>query len=163
MKFKDLNEVDYLTYKADFILTVNKGVEYIDQAMYDLKIRGITYDMAFDMILKYIESNTMIIDDKIIEELFDTLYKHYEITNTDDTIYIELLKCYINEDIENHDVKNIYSDDFIERAPLVFHILFAPYYLNVLIERTEDIEEINRINEKVKGFLAEFKKRNERV
>lgn len=163
MRFKDLNEIDYLTYKADFILNVNRGVEYIDQAMCDLKTRNVSFDVAFEIILRYIESNTLVIGNDVIEALFDSLYKYYEKSDTDDRIYIDLLECYINGDIENYEVDNIYTDDFINRAPLSFNMLFAPYYLNVLVERTEDIEEINRINEKVKNFIVEFKNRNGRL
>lgn len=162
MEFKDLNEIDSLTIKADFILNVSQGVEKIDQAIFNLKDNGISYEDAFDMVLKYIEANKITVTDEMIDQLFKSLYNKYEIYNADNKIYSQLLKCYINGDIENYEIANIYTEEFINKSSLTFNMLFAPYYLNVLIERIENLEEINRMNAILKNLIAEFRKQKNR-
>jgi hypothetical protein len=68
----------------------------------------------------------------------------------------------MNEDIENYNVVELFNDDFIKIANLDFLVLFASYYLNVLIERSENIDEINRVNVILKNALMEYKQKQGR-
>ena len=66
MNFNDLNEVMKLTYKADFIKTINQDPSSIKVCFCELRDQGMmTFEEAFDMIIKYIETRKMTITDKV--------------------------------------------------------------------------------------------------
>lgn len=163
MNFNDLNEVMKLTYKADFIKTINQDPNSIKGCFFELRDQGLmTFEEAFDMVVKYIETRKMTITDKVIEDLFNGCYEVYEVFSAHLPTYIELSKCYIHEDREASIIGELLNDNFIEEADSYFSMMISSYYLKVLVERSEDIEEISRINELLKKQVSIFKSRTGR-
>ncbi len=158
MNFEDLNAVENLTHKADFLAKISKDPASAKQALIDLKNNcKLSYDEVFLMIVRYIESKRFTVSDQLIEDLINYSYEVYEVQPVYAANYIELSKCYTHEKIEHYNIKELYTDDFIKCATVYFNMMFASYYLNVLIERTEDLEEINRVNAILKESISKFK------
>ena len=163
MKFEDLNDVVKLTYKADFIKTINENPESIKKSFVALRDLGLmTFEEAFDMVIKYIETKKMTITDKVIEDLFTGCYEVYEELPMYLLSYIELSKCYVNEDRDVDSIKELFTDEFIEKTNSYFNMMIASYYLNLLVERSDDMEELSRINNLLKGQIAAFKSKTGR-
>lgn len=163
MKFEDLNDVMKLTYKADFIKSINKDPNSIKQCLFDLRDLGImTFEEAFDMIVRYIETRKMTITDKVVEDLFTGCYEVYGQLTMHLSTYIELSKCYINEDRDIDTIRELFTDRFIEETDFYFNMMIASYYLNLLVERSDDIEEISRVNTLLKKQIAIFKSKTGR-
>lgn len=163
MKFEDLGEVMKLTYKADFIKAINKSPESIKSCFVNLKDNGLmTFDEAFDMVIRYIESRKMTITDKVIEDLFTYCYEVYEELPMNLTNYIELSKCYVSEDSDVDTIRELFTDEFIEKTDFYFNMMIASYYLNLLVERSDDVEEISRVNSLLKDQITVFKRKTGR-
>lgn len=163
MKFEDLNDVMKLTYKADFIKSINKDPNSIKQCLFDLRDLGLmTFEEAFDMIVRYIETRKMTITDKVVEDLFTGCYEVYGQLTMNLSTYIELSKCYINEDRDIDTIRELFTDKFIEETDFYFNMMIASYYLNLLVERSDDIEEISRVNTLLKKQIAIFKSKTGR-
>ena len=157
MDFRDLNDMDLLTIKSDFILDICNQANDIQKNLELFKNAGMEYDAVFKMVLKTIEALKLRLADGVIKRIFIHMNEVFNVEDENVNVYVELLNCYIKCDIENYDLKNIYTDEFAENAHLDFNMLFAPYYLNILIERYGDMDEINRMNKIVKNTIMQFK------
>lgn len=164
MNFEDLNAMEFLVHKADFLTRITKDPTLVKQALVDLRNNSkLTFDEVFNIIIKYIETKKVTITDQLIEDLIKYSFEVYEVKSVFIDNYINLSKCFVNENIELYNVKELFNENFIKYATLYFNIMFASYYLNVLIERTYDIDEINRISCLLKDSIAEFKLKTGRV
>jgi hypothetical protein len=54
-------------------------------------------------------------------------------------------------------LKEVYTNEFANNTTIEFNMLFAPYYLQVLVERFGDIDEINRVNNILKDAIKQYK------
>ena len=157
MDFKDLNELNFLTIKTDFLLDISNKGENIKERLLAFKAMDMTYDEIFRLILKSIESLKGRLVDGIIPKLLLTLNEIFNIENDMINVYIELLNCYVKCDIENYNLEELYNDEFANKACVEFNMLFAPYYLNVLVDRYGELNEISRVNNILKNTIEEFK------
>lgn len=157
MDFKDLNEINFLSVKTDFLLDIREQGENISKNLNLIYELGIDYNTVFKMVLRAIEMLKGELSYNIIETMILDMNKIYKIEDEKACKYIDLLECYSRCDIEKYDLKNIYTDDFANNAILEFNMMFAPYYLNMLIERYGDIDEINRVNCILKNTISQFK------
>lgn len=166
MNFDNFDEVVKLTYKADFIKAINESPELIKEYFSRLKDKtAMTFEESFNMVVKYIETRKLTITDKVIEDLFTGCYELYErlpMQSTQLITYIELSKCYIHEDRDIETIKELFSDKFIEEADFYFTMMISSYYLNLLVERSDDMKEIVRINDLLKQQVAIFKSKTGR-
>lgn len=156
MDFKDFNEIDFLTIKTDFILEISDGAKNINNVLINIKNMNIDYETIFITALKAIETLRGRIEEETVEKVILAIEDVYE-TNNDVSNYINLLKCYSEYNTETYDLKELYSDDFAKNAFVEFNVMFASYYLSVLIDRYGDINEINRINHILKDSIIEYK------
>lgn len=156
MDFKDFNEIDFLTIKTDFILEMSSGAENINDVIIRIKDMNIDYDTMFVTVLKAVETLRGHITEDIIEKVIIAIKDIYNISN-DVSVYIELLKCYNEYNKEEYDLKELYTNDFANNAYVEFNVMFASYYLSVLIDRYGDINEINRINHILKNSIVDYK------
>lgn len=164
MNFEDLNAMEFLVHKADFLTRITKDPTSVKQALVDLKDNSkSTFNDVFNMIIKYIETKKVTITDQLIEDLIKYSFEVYEIEPVFIDNYINLSKCFVNENIGLYNVKELFNENFIKNATLYFNIMFASYYLNVLIERTYDMDEINRINCLLKDSISEYKLKTGRI
>lgn len=161
MEFRDLKDVDFLTIKADLLISIHSDSLEVKNIIEEMKHGNIVYDEIFTIILNVIRSQRNSLSVDRVVQLISMLNEVYEVEDNAQ-IYIDLLKCYMNEDIENYNVVELFNDDFIKIANLNFLVLFASYYLNVLIERSENIDEINRVNVILKNALMEYKQKQGR-
>ena len=106
---------------------------------------------------KAIETLKGTLVDGVIEKIFLSMNEIYGVNDENVNAYISLLNCYSNCDIENYNLRRIYNDEFVKNATVEFNMMFAAYYLNVLVERYAEIEEINRVNHILKDTLVQFK------
>lgn len=158
MNFEDLNAMERLTYKADFLSRITTDPTSAKEALIDLRNNSkLSFDEVFSMIIRYIETKKVTITNQLIEDLINYSYEVYEVQPVYAENYIALSKCFVNEKIEGYNIKELYNEDFIKCATLYFNIMFSSYYLNVLVERSYDVEEINRVNSILKEVIAEFK------
>lgn len=157
MDYKDLNEINFLTIKTDFILDICDKGEKVVTNLRMFKELGVLYEEVFRMMLKSIEALKGRIIDGVIDNMFVELNNVYEVNDEKANTYASLLNCYVKCDIENYDLEKLYTNDFADNAPVEFNMLFAPYYLNVLIDRYGEMNEINRINEILKKAIEEFR------
>lgn len=161
MEFRDLKDIDFLTIKADLLISIHSDSLEVKNIIEEMKHGNIVYDEIFTIILNVIRSQRNSLSVDRVVQLISVLNEVYEVEDNAQ-IYIDLLKCYMNEDIENYNVVELFNDDFIKIANLNFLVLFASYYLNVLIERSENIDEINRVNVILKNALMEYKQKQGR-
>lgn len=157
MDYKDLNEINFLTIKTDFILDICDKGEKVGTNLRMFKELGVQYEEVFRMMLKSIEALKGRIIDGVIDHMFVELNNVYEVNDEKVNTYASLLNCYVKCDIENYDLEKLYTNDFANNVPVEFNMLFAPYYLNVLIDRYGELNEINRINEILKKSIEEFR------
>lgn len=163
MNFDDFSEVEKLTYKADFIKSINQDPKSIKKCFFELRDLGLmTFEEAFNMVIKYIETKKMTITDKVIEDLFNGCYEAYGQLPMYLPTYIELSKCYVFEIGDVNSMKQLFTDEFIENTDPYFNMMISSYYLNLLIERSDDMEELSRINELLKEQVAIFKSKTGR-
>ena len=163
MNFEDLNAMDRLTYKADFLARITADPTSVKEALIDLRDKcKLSFDEVFSIVIRYIETKKVTITDQLIEDLINYSYEVYEVQPVYASNYIALSKCFVNEKIEGYNIKELYNEDFIKCATLYFNIMFSSYYLNVLIERSYDVEEINRVNSILKKAISEFKSKTGR-
>ena len=157
MDYRDLNEINFLTIKTDFILDICDKGEKVATNLRRFKELGVQYEEVFRMMLKSIEALKGRIIDGVIDHMFVELNNVYEVNDEKVNTYASLLNCYVKCDIENYDLEKLYTNDFANNAPVEFNMLFAPYYLNVLIDRYGEMNEISRINEILKKSIEEFR------
>lgn len=157
MEFRDLNEIDFLTIKSDFLLDICDQGNDIRKNLGLIKNLGIEYNEVFKMILRAIETLRYKLADGVVEKIFDILKEVFEINDGIFDAYVNLLNCYVKCDIENYNLKEIYTNEFANNTTIEFNMLFAPYYLQVLVERFGDIDEINRVNNILKDAIKQYK------
>lgn len=155
MKFRDLNSIEFVTIKSDLIIQITNNADDYNDILNNIK-HILDYDEVLLLIFKIIESLHTNITIETIESLLRDLNIIYNI-DSDMTVYNKLIDCYISDDITKHDVKNIYTDSFIRETYTEFNVLFASFYLNILINKCNDVNEINRINNILKNSISEFK------
>jgi hypothetical protein len=156
MEFRDVNEIDILTTKTDYMLDIRGNAEKIVENLSKLKELGMEYDELFRVTLRILERVKGMIAEETVEKIILSIVEVYKVEE-DMSDMIKLLKFYNGCDLYKFDIKSIYTDEFVEKVPREFNIMFAPYYLMLLVERYEEIEEINRINYMLKHMLVEFK------
>ena len=81
MEFKDLNEVNFLTVKTDFILDIREGGNNICKNLEIIKSLGIDYETVFKMILRAIEALKGKLADGVIERMFLDMNNVYEVND----------------------------------------------------------------------------------
>lgn len=156
--FDNLNEVIKLTYKADFIRAINDDPSAIKQCLITLReVSSIDFKEAFDMIIRYIETRKLSITDQVVEDLFNGYYEVFEQSSLHASSYIALSKCYIHDNGDINKLKSLFTEDFIKDTDYYFNMMIASYYLNLLVERTDDLDELCRVNDILKKQVAIFK------
>ena len=95
MDFKDLNELNFLTIKTDFLLDISNKGENIKEHLLAFKAMDMAYDEIFRLILKSIESLKGRLVDGIIPKLLLTLNEIFNIENDVINVYIDLLNLTI--------------------------------------------------------------------
>lgn len=157
MQFKDFNNIDNVTLRADFLVTIKNAPENIKEKIKMLKESGFIFEEIFNIILKFIESNKQNVSYELIETLLVSLYEVFQQDKEIAASYIALLECFASEDVNKCNIKELFTEEFASNALVSFNILFASYYLNLLIERSNDIDEINRVNEILKQSIINYK------
>lgn len=165
MRFEDLNEIDLLTHKADFIAKLtSSSLEEIEPAIVQFRNNtNLSFNEVFLICLKFVETRKKELSNELIETIFSCVFKTYNEDETYLNNYIKLLQSYVYEDVSEYNIVELYSDEFAKQASVYFNIMFASYYLNLLIERSNDMNEINRINDILKNAIVEFKSRTGRM
>lgn len=155
MKFRDLNEMEFVTIKSDLIIQIINNADDYKEILTSIK-DVISYDELMLLVFKLVESLHTTISAETIGCLLRDLNIVFE-KDSDMTIYNKLIECYILDDISIHDVRNIYTESFARDTYNEFNVLFASFYLNILVSKCNDINEINRVNNILKKAISKFK------
>ena len=164
MKFESYKDMKISLSKSKIIVCLEENnLKELSVEIGFIKSLGFEENDIVTFMYQIINNSLQLVELNTLLYAFTKINEYYN-TNLSVESYANLSYFYINDEssISPYKLKKYMSDDFLENCHEDFLILFSAYYLEKLLRVTCDLDEIKRINIRLKNVMNEVNLKNGR-